>query len=61
MASPRGKNFGAPMTLVNMRQNGVHAVIARCEAVEVSVSILDQMTDDEQKMLLAALQALKGD
>ena len=32
MASPRGKNFGPPMTLANMRQNGVHAVIARCEA-----------------------------
>ena len=32
MASPRGKNFGPPMTLANMRQNGVHAVIVRCEA-----------------------------
>ena len=32
MASPRGKNFGPPMTLANMRHNGVHAVIARCEA-----------------------------
>jgi hypothetical protein len=32
MASPRGKNFGPPMTLANMRQNGVHALIARCEA-----------------------------
>ena len=32
MASPRGKNFEPPMTLANMRQNGVHAVIARCEA-----------------------------
>jgi hypothetical protein len=32
MASPRGKNFGPPMTLANMRRNGVHAVIARCEA-----------------------------
>ena len=32
MASPRGKNFGPPMTLANIRHNGVHAVIARCEA-----------------------------
>jgi hypothetical protein len=29
------------------------------QAVEASVSILDQMTDDEQKAMLAALQALK--
>ena len=26
------KNFGPPMTLVNMRQNSVRTVIARCEA-----------------------------
>jgi hypothetical protein len=32
MASPRGENFGPPMTLANMSQNGVHTVIARCEA-----------------------------
>jgi hypothetical protein len=32
MATARGKNFGPPMTLANMRQNGVRAVIARCEA-----------------------------
>jgi hypothetical protein len=32
MANARGKNFGPPMTLGNMRQNGVRAVIARCEA-----------------------------
>jgi len=32
MANPRGNNFGPPMTLANMRQNGVRAVIARCEA-----------------------------
>jgi steroid 5-alpha reductase family enzyme len=31
------------------------------QAVEATVSVFDQMTDDEQKMLLAALQALKGD
>ena len=31
------------------------------QAVEASVSILDQMTDDEQKMLLAALEALKSE
>jgi hypothetical protein len=30
-------------------------------AVEATVSVFDQMTDDEQKMLLAALEALKGD
>jgi hypothetical protein len=30
------------------------------QAVEASVSILDQMTDDEQKILLAALAALKA-
>ena len=28
----RRKNFGPPMTLANMRQNSVRAVIARCEA-----------------------------
>jgi hypothetical protein len=28
----RRKNFSPPMTLANMCQNGVHAVIARCEA-----------------------------
>jgi len=32
MARARGKNVGPPMTLANMRQNGVHAVIARCQA-----------------------------
>ena len=32
MARARGINVGPPMTLANMRQNGVHAVIARCEA-----------------------------
>jgi hypothetical protein len=26
------KNFGPPMTLANMRSNGVRAVIATCEA-----------------------------
>jgi hypothetical protein len=30
------------------------------QAVEATVSVFDQMTDDEQKMLLAALQALKN-
>jgi hypothetical protein len=29
------------------------------QAVEATVSVFDQMTDDEQKMLLAALQALR--
>lgn len=28
----RGKNFGPPMTLANMRQNGVRAIAATCEA-----------------------------
>jgi hypothetical protein len=28
----RGRDFGPPMTLKNMRINGVHAVIAACEA-----------------------------
>ena len=32
MANARGKNFGPPMTLANMRQNGVRAVAATCEA-----------------------------
>jgi hypothetical protein len=32
MANPRGKNFGTPMTLANMRANGVRGVIAKCEA-----------------------------
>ena len=32
MAKARGKNFGPPMTLANIRHNGVRAVIARCEA-----------------------------
>jgi hypothetical protein len=44
MASPRGKNFGPPMTLANMRQNGVHTAIARCEAcghvADVDVDVL---------------------
>ena len=26
------RNFGLPMTLRNMRENGAHAVIAKCEA-----------------------------
>jgi hypothetical protein len=30
--SARRNNFGPPMTLANMRQNGVRVVIARCEA-----------------------------
>jgi hypothetical protein len=32
MANARGKNFGPPMTLANVRQNGVRAVAATCEA-----------------------------
>ena len=32
MADARGKNFGLPMTLANMRQNGVSAVTATCQA-----------------------------
>jgi hypothetical protein len=32
MANARGKNFGPPITLANVRQNGARAVIARCEA-----------------------------
>ena len=32
MTNARGKNFGPPMTLANMRPNGVRAFIARCEA-----------------------------
>ena len=28
----RGRNFGPPMTLANMRINGVRALIATCEA-----------------------------
>jgi ABC-type hemin transport system substrate-binding protein len=31
-AARMSKNFGPPMTLANMRQNGVRAVIASCEA-----------------------------
>jgi hypothetical protein len=31
------------------------------QAVEATVSVFDQMTDDEQKMLLAALAALRRD
>ena len=30
-ASRRNGNFGPPMSLANMRQNGVRAVIATCE------------------------------
>jgi hypothetical protein len=30
------------------------------QAVEANVNIFDQMTDDEQKTMLAALKALKG-
>jgi hypothetical protein len=29
------------------------------QAVEVNVSVFDQMTDNEQKAMLAALEALK--
>jgi len=29
--------------------------------VSANVSVFDQMTDDEQKTMLAALEALKGD
>ena len=29
------------------------------QAVEANVSLLDQMTDDEQKPMLAALEALR--
>jgi hypothetical protein len=38
-ARARGKNFGPPMTLANMRQNGVRAVIARCEACEHAADV----------------------
>jgi hypothetical protein len=31
------------------------------QAVDANVSVLDRMTDDEQRALLAALAALKGD
>ena len=31
------------------------------QAVDANVSVLDRMTDDEQRALLAALEALKGD
>jgi hypothetical protein len=31
------------------------------QAVEANVSVFDRMTDDEQRVLLAALEALKGD
>jgi hypothetical protein len=31
------------------------------QTVSANVSVLDQMTDDEQKTMLAALKALKGD
>jgi hypothetical protein len=31
------------------------------QAVEANVSVFDQMTDDEPKTMLAALEALKGD
>jgi len=38
------KNFSSPMTLANMRVNGVRAVIAKCEAcghkADVSVDAL---------------------
>jgi DNA-directed RNA polymerase subunit RPC12/RpoP len=39
-------NFGPPMTLANMRQNGVRVVTARCEAcgreADVNVDILPE-------------------
>ena len=39
-------NFGPPMTLMNMRQNGVHVVTARCEAcgreADVNVDMLPE-------------------
>jgi hypothetical protein len=42
------------------------AVLDRCwgkpqQTVSANVNIFDQMTDDEQKTMLAALAALKGD
>jgi hypothetical protein len=42
------KNFGPPMTLANMRANGVRAVIAKCEAcgraADVNVDALPETT-----------------
>jgi hypothetical protein len=42
------KNFGPPMSLANMRENGVHAVIAACEAcghkADVNVDALPETT-----------------
>jgi DNA-directed RNA polymerase subunit RPC12/RpoP len=42
------KNFGPPMTLANMRENGVRAVIAACEAcghkADVNVDALPETT-----------------
>ena len=41
-------NFGPPMTLANMRSNGVRAVTARCEAcgreADVNVDALPETT-----------------
>jgi hypothetical protein len=31
------------------------------QVVDANVSVLDRMTDDEQRAILAALEALKGD
>ena len=41
------KNFGPPMTLANMRQNGVHALIATCACghkADVNVDALPETT-----------------
>jgi len=46
--APVKKNFGPPMTLANMRANGVRAVIATCEAcnhkADVNVDALPEGT-----------------
>jgi hypothetical protein len=45
MANARGKNFGPPMTLANMRQNALHADVADLEALR-GISAAMALSDD---------------
>ena len=38
--TPRNRTSGPPMSLANMRENGVRAVIATCEACNHSADVL---------------------
>ena len=54
MAGGRGKNFGAPMTLANMRQNGVRSVAATCEACGHGAIIRDNYLERTAAIRMSA-------